>query len=365
MGLGTLLSDAITGEGRRKEEDRAIDQQNNSLQQQIALIRAAGGPATPAGADAFNRMSQDPNIQKLLQGVQQKTYQPQDFQAKAQPRLVDPEVLAIQRDTARTAQISHLSKAISDYSSNFTTKQIEKGELDKDETLKTMKQSLGQLLMGGDLQRPQQPGQPAQGQPTQDQPTMGQPRTADLFVAQKHDPNAYEPSPGGMTPQAPGSTKAGPRLNLAQKAPMMENWWLSGWKGQGTTGKGPSDGTVEADPLSALADQFVGAQSSRKQAMADGKAVVPNRIDQTDTTPNRMADHGIQDPDLQREFSDLEAMTKGNLPDGIDLRQAYSQNPQSFAKLLAAIKKGVPDNKGGTRKLSMKEIVRAIQGMGY
>jgi hypothetical protein len=367
MGIGTLIGGMIDGSTKRNDEDRALVQQNNSLQQQIAAIRTAGGIDTPAGREMTNALTAGPQFQDLMQRTQQRTFAAKDFEATTTAR--DNAVLS--------TNVKNITGAMVALKKSFTspiTGETDQAALDASEEYKQLRSSLGPMLARMNGQQPQQPGQQAQ------------PRTADLFVAPKHDPMAYEPSPGEtalqaspdtqsfrgneqtqpQAPEAPQATRTGPQSELARQAPMMRDWWLTGWKGQGTTGKGPSDGTQEGgelDPLSALADQFVDSQSSRSQAMADGKAVVPNKIDQTDTTPKPMADHGIQDPDLQREFADFEKMVQDSVPD-VDLRATYKQNPQSFAKLLAAIKKGVPDGKGGLKKLSMKEIVMLIQGMG-
>ncbi len=361
--------------GRAEEADRAA--QNNSLRQQLELLRSAGGPETPAGAEIFNQIQQHPAYQQLSQRIG-KTFSVKDFQASDPALQIRQQAVDAQKEVARARQIRELSDAMVNLKDSYRTVKGDYEGLEADESYKQMARMLGQLLAG----TPQEPPQPQAGQPL---------RTADLFVSPKDMPakaradqqyvqekwgprfeaaNQFMGKKVAETGEPETKTETANSIKqseLARQAPMIENWWLSGWKGMGTTGKGPASGTEEGgslDPLTELADQFVDAQSTRKQALSEGKAVVPNAIDPTDTTPKRMADVGIHDPDQQREFSDLESMVQKALPD-VDLRATYQHYPQAFSKLLAAIRNGVPDNKGGTRKLSMKEIVQAIKSMGY
>jgi hypothetical protein len=80
-------------------------------------------------------------------------------------------------------------------------------------------------------------------------------------------------------------------------------------------------------------------------------------------SPHTFEDIGITLGKNQREFQELEELVKGQIP-GMDLRQAYALHPESYKKLFAAIQNGVPDQEGGTRKLTTKEIMQAIQSMG-
>lgn len=346
--IGAELGNVVTGERKRMDEDR-------SLQQQIALLRESGGPDTPAGAEIFNQIQQHPAYQQLSQRMG-KTFSVKDFQASDPALQIRQQAVDVQKEVARARQIREISDAMVNIKEQYRTTKGNKvlyDGLDADESYKQMSSMLGKLLVGDAQGQPQeQNGQPAQPQ-----------RTADLFVAPKHDPLAYEPSPG----EKPAKTaKPSGQTELSRKAPMMENWWLSGWKGMGTTGKGPATGNEEGgdlDPLTKLADSFVEGQSNRKKAVAQGKAVVPNAIDATDTTPKPMAAVGITDPYQQKEFSELEAMVGKAVPD-MDLRTMYKQYPKAFSMLMGAIQKGIPDGKGGTRKLTMQEIVKAIRQMG-
>lgn len=81
-------------------------------------------------------------------------------------------------------------------------------------------------------------------------------------------------------------------------------------------------------------------------------------------SPHTFEDIGIIAASQQQQFQELEKMVQSQMPD-MDLRQNYALHPESFKKLFAAIRSGVPDQKtGDTRKLTTKEIMQAIQSMG-
>lgn len=368
--IGAAAGDWITGEQGRNEQDR-------SLKQQLILIDQAGGVNTQAGQKIFNEgILPHPAYQNLMKGMQTKTFGTQDFAVSDPYKQRAADIKQRAADINEVKILSTSLTALQKMYKDPVTGEINQEAMDADSGLQNVKKMLGQSLAR--MNRQEQvsqttPDSAIGGQLTgagQPQPVRtGQPRTADLFVgrnpvedvnkqfayAEKWRPR-FEAANAFMGKKVAETGVA--ELTAADEPEYRKQLALAK---QVTAGKPAPQDQMYYD----LADSFVDAQSSRNQAMQEGKAVVPNQIDQTDTTPKRMVDHGISDPDQQKDFADLEAMTQKTLPEGIDLRQSYSQNPQSYAKLLAAIKKGVPDGKGGTRKLSMKEILRAIQVMGY
>jgi len=81
-------------------------------------------------------------------------------------------------------------------------------------------------------------------------------------------------------------------------------------------------------------------------------------------SPHTFEDIGIIQVGQQKEFQELEKTVQSQMPD-FDMRQSYALHPESYKKLFAAIRNGVPDQKkGGTRKLTTAEIMMAIQSMG-
>ena len=106
--------------------------------------------------------------------------------------------------------------------------------------------------------------------------------------------------------------------------------------------------------------QLFADQDTRKAAITEGKTVVDTG-DGVQTTLKKMADIGINNVNTQEQFQAMEDMVSKALPD-MDLRADYQKNPKFYQKLFQTIKEGVPDGKGGKRKLSMQEIVSLIKG---
>jgi hypothetical protein len=95
-------------------------------------------------------------------------------------------------------------------------------------------------------------------------------------------------------------------------------------------------------------------QMARQEAIQTNKPVV-NTGDGVDTTPKQMP--ADLNADEQAEFASIEKAMPG-----FDVRSDYAKDPGFYKKLFQAIKDGVPDGKGGKRKLSQKEITSLIQG---
>jgi acyl carrier protein len=106
-------------------------------------------------------------------------------------------------------------------------------------------------------------------------------------------------------------------------------------------------------------DQMFTDQDSRQQAVSTNKTVVDNG-DGVDTTPQTYSDLGIDSPEVAEQFAYLEQMVDKDIPE-LDLKQAVSQKPDFFKELGQYVTNGVPDGKGGIRKLTREEIVRIIR----
>jgi hypothetical protein len=102
-----------------------------------------------------------------------------------------------------------------------------------------------------------------------------------------------------------------------------------------------------------VAGQLAG-YNNRKKAISDGAAVIDTG-DGVATTPKQIP--ADLSPDDQAQFVQIEKAA----PE-LDIRSDYAKDPTFYKKLFQAIRDGVPDNKGGKRKLTQQEIITLIKG---
>lgn len=104
--------------------------------------------------------------------------------------------------------------------------------------------------------------------------------------------------------------------------------------------------------------QYFNDIDKRRDAIQSGQTVLDTG-DGVQTTKPKLKDLGINTPNMQEQFQMLEKIVGNSVP-GLDIRQMYSQNREFVDTLLKAINDGVPDGKGGKRKLTEQEIQQII-----
>lgn len=87
---------------------------------------------------------------------------------------------------------------------------------------------------------------------------------------------------------------------------------------------------------------------------------VPKTRDQIGAGQNRQM--SAQYEEVQNFVQD--AQERGKLDRDFVLQQSFQNNPADFQLLFKAMRDGVPDGKGGTRKMTKAEWLKALQGMG-
>ena len=133
-----------------------------------------------------------------------------------------------------------------------------------------------------------------------------------------------------------------------------------------------SDKSAAVDPetgLTSIPGKIKGKIKGKAQDVRDlftggvNPFQAPTPASPGENTPQTFDQMGM-DTQSQQDFVELEKQVGGKLPEGTDLRQDVVNYPESYKKLFQAMKTGVPDGKGGTRKLTTAEIIKIIESMG-
>jgi hypothetical protein len=114
-------------------------------------------------------------------------------------------------------------------------------------------------------------------------------------------------------------------------------------------------------------------QADAVRAIQVDQATPPPGTVTAQNTPQTLEESGIENTDTAEQLQYLQdtldrsrkrksQQAGEGLPEGFDLRQDYQKRPEFYAKLFEYINKGIPDpqNPGQRRKLSMQEILTAI-----
>lgn len=90
---------------------------------------------------------------------------------------------------------------------------------------------------------------------------------------------------------------------------------------------------------------------------------VPTETVPEENIPKMHIQLGMKSKDSEEAFEQLRTFTEKNI-ENFNLEQSYTENQEHYEKLFLAWREGVPDGKGGTRKLTNKEIIQILRSMG-
>ena len=90
---------------------------------------------------------------------------------------------------------------------------------------------------------------------------------------------------------------------------------------------------------------------------------VPTETVPEENIPKTHEDLGLTSRRTQQEFEEVRAFAEKNIKN-FNIAQSYLDNKEHYEKLFQAMREGVPDGKGGTRRLTKQEIIKILQNMG-
>lgn len=196
---------------------------------------------------------------------------------------------------------------------------------------------------------------------------FSQPTDQQIIAADKQDP----------IDRAIKSVEKKPRL--ADIAPQVKEAFLGG-------GEQPVDNRSLFTQGGAAFDQLPEKKVAKKERRSGGRTVsdiISDKVSaiesffqkgtpasETDNIPKTRGQIGAdKNRQMSAQFEEVdsfvqEAQKRGDLGRDFVLQQSFQDNPADFELLFKAMREGVPDGKGGTRKLTKKEWLQALQSMG-
>jgi len=364
--LGGVGEHIGTGLKMVRDDERARlgafkqQQQQNDLNSKLTIIKALGGTNTPAGQQAMRELMQDPRIQQLMGGSMQLG---QD--AFGSKKTVDYASLGRLAPDGSPAKDWALQNAFAEAGAGPVAPRFVRSE---------KKPSADKIPFGLSEDDFAQYNK-AYYSPERLAKKEGSSSVADLFANLSDEQTPSTPlladMIGGLPQDAKRTwhddtvspegvkTEANNLVAILVGRGMDEPAAREKVAGDYAKLTAEDKGTFQKYPKMDVNKLFAD-QDSRGEAVAEGKTVLDTG-DGIDTTPIPYVQIGITDPDTAEQFADLETMIGKALPD-VDLRSDYQKDPEFYQQLLKAIREGVPDGKGQTRKLSVAEIVALIKG---
>ena len=90
---------------------------------------------------------------------------------------------------------------------------------------------------------------------------------------------------------------------------------------------------------------------------------VPTETIPVENVPKTHQQLGLANKQAEEDFEQLRGFAEKNM-ENFDFEQSYLDNQEHYNKLFLAMREGIPDGKGGTRKLTKKEIIEILRSMG-
>lgn len=72
---------------------------------------------------------------------------------------------------------------------------------------------------------------------------------------------------------------------------------------------------------------------------------------------------GLQNKQAEEDYEEVRKFAEANI-ENFDIEQSYLENQEHYEKLFTVWREGVPDGKGGKRKLTKAEFIEILQSMG-